>query len=66
VNDMTDAEIVRGVRQGVRMLKAGAVGHGERMKLDGLWVVVSVERSVTQRDDFRPDPRQNQPREVGR
>lgn len=56
---MTDADIVKAVQQGVRVLKAGAVGHGERMKLDGMWVVISVDRSVSQQDGppFFPEPK---------
>jgi hypothetical protein len=47
---MTDAEIAAHIRRVVGLLKGDVVRHSERIKIDGLWVVVRVVEADHQRD----------------
>ena len=42
------------VLRAVRAVQAGIGSSGERVKVDGLWVLVTVERSTSQRDVIGP------------
>jgi hypothetical protein len=49
-------QITEIVHRGVRMLQEGLGSSGARVKVDGLWVLVTVERSTSQRDVIGPTP----------
>jgi hypothetical protein len=51
-----DRPIAEVVHRGVRILQAGIGSSGERIKVDDLWVLVTVERSSTQGDMIGPTP----------
>jgi hypothetical protein len=53
IDSMTDAEIAAQIRRVVGLIKGNVLRHSERIKVDGLWVVVRVVEADHQRD---PEP----------